>query len=189
MHFGFLLNFYFRLPVSGIPEGLWIFSIGLLFLVFVQLLYGALMAGNKAAAVAPTWPRINGDWFPDSLFRQIPFLLNFIGNKITIHFIHRNLAYLIFLGISIWTLRLFRSGIIRSQRIRLLMPLILVLVTDPAGHPGLTYKSRHRGQSLGCFRLVSIIAPVERYVAAFQPDLCDLCVKTCNEVILIRSFR
>jgi cytochrome c oxidase assembly protein subunit 15 len=106
---------------------IWAFSIGLLVLVFIQLLFGALMAGNKAATVAPTWPGINGDWIPDNLFRQRPFFLNFIGNKITIHFIHRNLAYLIMLSIFIWTLQLFRSGIIRSQRMRLLMPLALVV--------------------------------------------------------------
>ncbi|HEV3221993.1 MAG TPA: COX15/CtaA family protein [Puia sp.] len=106
---------------------IWAFSFGLLVLVFFQLLFGALMAGNKAAAVAPTWPGINGDWIPKNLLGQRPFILNFIGNKITIHFIHRNLAYLILLGISIWTLLLFRSGIIRSQRMRLLMPLVLVI--------------------------------------------------------------
>jgi heme a synthase len=85
------------------------------------------MAGNKAAAVAPTWPLINGDWFPPGLFIKSPFLLNFVANTITIHFIHRNLAYLIGLGIILWTLRLFRSGIIRNQRTRLLLPLGLVL--------------------------------------------------------------
>lgn len=104
------------------------FSIGLLVLVFIQLLYGALMAGNKAAAVAPTWPFINGEWIPGNLFRESPWLLNFVGNKITIHFIHRNLACLIFLGICFWTLLLFRSGIIRNQRTRLLFPLGLVLM-------------------------------------------------------------
>jgi cytochrome c oxidase assembly protein subunit 15 len=86
------------------------------------------MAGNKAAAVAPTWPSINGDWIPNNLFRESPLLLNFIGNTITIHFIHRNLAYLILLGVSLWTLRLFRSGIIRNQRTRLLLPLGFVLL-------------------------------------------------------------
>lgn len=106
---------------------IWAFTIVLLVLVFFQLLFGALMAGNKAAAVAPNWPGINGDWIPNNLFREKPFFLNFIGNKITIHFIHRNLAYLILVGVSIWTLRLFRSGIIRSQRMRLLMPFVLVV--------------------------------------------------------------
>jgi heme a synthase len=104
------------------------FAVGLLVLVFLQLLYGALMAGNKAAAVAPTWPTINGDWFPGNLFRQKPVLLNLIGNTITIHFIHRNLAYLIGLGVGLWTAMLFRSGIIRNQRTRLILPLTLVLL-------------------------------------------------------------
>jgi cytochrome c oxidase assembly protein subunit 15 len=123
-------SFKLLLPVTRVRNARWIrgFSIGLLALVFLQLLYGALMAGNKTAAVAPNWPRINGDWIPEKMFSQSPMLVNFIGNKITIHFIHRNLAYLILLGIIIWTARLFRSGVIRTQRSRLLLPLILVLV-------------------------------------------------------------
>src|SRR5450432_2240504 len=104
------------------------FAIGLLVLVFFQLLYGALMAGNKAAAVAPTWPGINGDWIPANLFGRTPVFVNFVGNKILIHFIHRNLAYLILLGISFWTLGLFRSGIIRHQRGWLMLPLYLVFL-------------------------------------------------------------
>jgi heme a synthase len=128
--YAFWFSLKLLLPVTRVRNARWIrgFSIGLLALVFLQLLYGALMAGNKAAAVAPNWPRINGDWIPEKMFSQSPMLINFIGNKITIHFIHRNLAYLILIGISIWTARLFRSGIIRTQRGRLLFPLILVLL-------------------------------------------------------------
>ena len=139
LHFIFAIGlisyaFWFSLkllfPVTRIrnARGIRAFSICLLVLVFIQLLFGALMAGNKAAAVAPNWPMINGDWIPDGLFKESPFLVNFIGNKIMIHFIHRNLAYLILIGICAWTLRLFRSGIIRSQRMRLLYPLGLVLL-------------------------------------------------------------
>jgi heme a synthase len=125
--FWFSLKLLFPVTRFRNSRRIWAFSIALLVLVFIQLLFGALMAGNKAAAAAPSWPGINGDWFPASLFSQSPFLLNFIGNKITIHFMHRNLAYLILLAVIIWTLRLFRSGIIRSQRTRLLFPLGLVL--------------------------------------------------------------
>src|ERR1700676_2052831 len=139
LHFIFAIGlisyaFWFSLQllfsVTRIRNARWIrgFSICILVLVFFQLLYGALMAGNKAAAIAPTWPGINGDWIPDSLFSKSPMMLNFIGNTITIPFIHRNLAYLILLGVSIWTLRLFRSGIIRNQRTRLLLPFGLVLL-------------------------------------------------------------
>jgi cytochrome c oxidase assembly protein subunit 15 len=128
--YAFWFSLKLLLPVTRVRNARWIrgFSIVLLALVFLQLLFGALMAGNKAAANAPNWPRINGDWIPEKMFSQSPMLINFIGNKITIHFIHRNLAYLILLGISIWTVRLFRSGIIRTQRGRLLFPLILVLL-------------------------------------------------------------
>ena len=125
--FWYSLNLLFPATRFRNSRRIWAFTIVLLVLVFLQLLFGALMAGNKAAAAAPTWPGINGDWIPNNLFREKPFILNFIGNKITIHFIHRNLAYLILLGISIWTVRLFRSGIIRSQRMRLLMPFVLVV--------------------------------------------------------------
>jgi len=128
--YAFWFSLKLLLPVTRVRNARWIrgFSIGLLALVFIQLLYGALMAGNKAAASAPNWPRINGDWIPQNMFSQSPMLINFIGNKITIHFFHRNLAYLIFIGISIWTARLFRSGIIRTQRGRLMLPLVLVLL-------------------------------------------------------------
>ena len=71
-------------------------------LLVVQLIYGALMAGHKAANAAATWPTINGSWIPDTMFTHQPFLLNFIDNTILIHFIHRGLAYLILLLSSCW---------------------------------------------------------------------------------------
>jgi len=78
-------------------------------LLVLQLLYGALMAGHKAANVAPSWPKINGDWIPASLFSHKPFLLNFIDNKILVHFIHRGLAYIILVWIIVWTIQLARQ--------------------------------------------------------------------------------
>lgn len=76
----------------------------LLVLLFFQLLYGALMAGHKAATVAPTWPTINGSWLPESVFSQHPLFHDLIGNRLTVQFIHRTLAYLLFLGVIGWTI-------------------------------------------------------------------------------------
>ena len=78
-------------------------TVALLVLLFFQLLYGALMAGHKAATVAPTWPDINGSWIPESLFTQHPLLRDLAGNRITVQFIHRTLAYLLFIGVIGWT--------------------------------------------------------------------------------------
>ncbi|GAC1439535.1 MAG: COX15/CtaA family protein [Sediminibacterium sp.] len=80
----------------------------LLALLVVQLTYGALMAGHKAATAAPTWPTINGQWVPDSLFSHRPFLLNFIDNKILVQFVHRILAYLLLLLVVLWSVHLFK---------------------------------------------------------------------------------
>jgi cytochrome c oxidase assembly protein subunit 15 len=80
----------------------------ILVLTVIQLIFGALMAGHKAATAAPTWPDINGTFVPGSLFASSPWLINFIENKITIHFIHRNLAYLIFILSMVLTVQLFR---------------------------------------------------------------------------------
>lgn len=84
------------------------FTAGLLGLLVVQLLYGALMAGHKAATAAPTWPTINGEIIPSSLFTHQPFWINFIDNTTLIHFVHRNLAYLLSILILLYSLQLLK---------------------------------------------------------------------------------
>jgi cytochrome c oxidase assembly protein subunit 15 len=80
----------------------------ILLILFFQLIYGALMAGHKAANVASTWPTINGEWVPSSLIQGSSFFLNAINNTIWIHFIHRGLAYLLLVLLVVWTLRLLK---------------------------------------------------------------------------------
>ncbi|MDP4212573.1 MAG: COX15/CtaA family protein [Bacteroidota bacterium] len=139
LHFVFAMGlisyaFWFALqllyPVTRIrnARSLRRFSVALLVLIFIQVSYGALMAGHKAAAVAPTWPTINGDWIPASLFKSSPWVLNLVENTICIQFIHRGLAYLIFVGILIWTVLLFSSGLLRYERTKLVAPLGLVCI-------------------------------------------------------------
>lgn len=82
----------------------------LLILLAPQLMYGALMAGHKAATAAATWPTINGEWVPDTLFSHQPWLLNFIDNKITVHFVHRGLAYLLLILILVFTIRAAKTA-------------------------------------------------------------------------------
>jgi cytochrome c oxidase assembly protein subunit 15 len=70
---------------------------GIILILFAQLTYGAFMAGMKAATVAPTWPSINGDYFPESIWKQ-----SFLHSAINIHFVHRMLAYIILILVGIW---------------------------------------------------------------------------------------
>jgi heme a synthase len=79
--------------------------LSILFVLFLQLLFGAFMAGLRAAITAPTWPDINGKMIPAGMNELVPAVNNFANNPIAIHFIHRGLAYLLFGMILIWWLK------------------------------------------------------------------------------------
>lgn len=113
-----------RISASPIRNILWL----LLLLLSVQLIYGALMAGHKAATVAPTWPTINGSWYPETTWRDRPVLLNLIDNPITIHFIHRNLAYLITIFLIVWYRKSSSLNLPALTRRWLRFPLVLVVI-------------------------------------------------------------
>ena len=74
----------------------------------IQLVFGALMAGHKAATSAPTWPDINGSIIPPGMMGNNEGLLNLIDNRITIHFIHRGLAYVLLIMVIILTIRMYK---------------------------------------------------------------------------------
>ena len=82
-------------------------------LVF-QLIYGAFMAGLKAAVSAPTWPTINGSIIPASINELSPWGKNLVSNNITIHFIHRGLAYLLLFLITVWY---FKAGAVIKNKL------------------------------------------------------------------------
>ncbi len=78
-------------------------------LLVLQLVYGAFMAGHRAATAAPTWPDINGSIFPANMWGKEGGLLDLIDNRITIHFIHRGLAYLLFILVIWQSVQLFKQ--------------------------------------------------------------------------------
>jgi cytochrome c oxidase assembly protein subunit 15 len=63
--------------------------------LFVQLLYGAWMAGLNAGQVAPTWPDMQGRFFPGGVdwSRGVPWAL--ANDPYLIHFIHRWWAWVV----------------------------------------------------------------------------------------------
>ena len=103
-----------------------------LIVLFFQLIYGAFMAGLKAATTAPTWPSINGGFWPDPVSpyagRVFSGLSVLVDQPLVIHFIHRNLAYIITLLVFLWYVKAWKlEGSSVFSRLRS-WPLILVLV-------------------------------------------------------------
>ncbi len=86
------------------------------------------MAGHKASTFAPTWPDINGKFIPSNMFSSPDGILNLVENRITIHFVHRMLAYILFLLILIWTwkaIKLNASNLFLKTK---WVPLLLVII-------------------------------------------------------------
>lgn len=105
---------------------LWRFTWALMVLLFVQLTYGGFMAGLKAATVAPTWPTINGEWFPASLFKEEGGA-NYFNNPFMVQFIHRGLAYIFTALVIVWFIKTGRSNISAWLRKTKFLPLVLVI--------------------------------------------------------------
>lgn len=139
-------------------------NIAILSVLVLQLIYGALMAGHKAATAAATWPDINGHLMPGGMLGNNQGLLNLIDNKITIHFIHRGLAYLLLILILILTLRLYkisRSALINKTR---WWPLALVIVQVVLGVASVVFSLKIIPNQWGIFEW---IAQLHQLVAMF----------------------
>ncbi|MDB5501256.1 MAG: heme synthase [Tardiphaga sp.] len=91
-----------RAPLPA-PARLRVTSAVLLGLTFLQLYFGALVAGLRAGRVFNTWPEIDGALIPSAarLFFEAPWWRNLFDNTLTVQFEHRMTAYLLF-ALAIW---------------------------------------------------------------------------------------
>jgi cytochrome c oxidase assembly protein subunit 15 len=58
-------------------------------ILFVQLLFGALVAGLNAGLVTDQWPLMNGHFFPGATIADRPFLDALFNDPAIVHFVHR----------------------------------------------------------------------------------------------------
>ncbi|MBO9682471.1 MAG: COX15/CtaA family protein [Flavisolibacter sp.] len=100
-------------------------------LLFVQLVFGALIAGHKGASSAPTWPDINGSFIPAYVFKQ--GWIGVIENPIVVQFIHRSIAYLLVLLIVVWTIRSLKTALTPAFQKARWMPLGFVFIQVTLG--------------------------------------------------------
>ncbi|MBK9270905.1 MAG: COX15/CtaA family protein [Saprospiraceae bacterium] len=111
-------------------------------LLFIQLFLGGIIAGMKAAMVAPTWPDINGFWIPREIVEignYFPFLFDQYESNaaagIIMQFFHRSVAYLLTLlgfilflcSYQLGNLKIFRNSFVLF--ILLIIQIILGVIT------------------------------------------------------------
>lgn len=116
-------------PRQYVPNASLKSLLNIILIVFiVQLIYGGFMAGIKAAIVAPTWPDMNGKMIPGNLTEMEPGIKNIVYNPITIQFIHRAIAYLLFIMAVYWFIKSKPiAGNILFNRLRNGFALLIIL--------------------------------------------------------------
>ena len=98
-----------------------------LVLVYVQIVYGAFVAGLDAGSIYNTWPLMNGSLMPENVFSLSPFWVNVLEHKDGVQFIHRNLA-LIVLGMALWVAaRGLKGNSVRTSRASTMLLGIVVI--------------------------------------------------------------
>lgn len=78
-------------------------STGLLHMVFLQILIGALVAGIDAGRSYTDWPLMGGQWLPPNPWMVEPAWRNFFENPALVQFVHRCFGYLVLIfGVVVW---------------------------------------------------------------------------------------
>jgi cytochrome c oxidase assembly protein subunit 15 len=65
--------------------------------LFIQIIFGAFVSGMDAGKIYNTWPLMGDDFFPDDSDVISLFSISMFNDPSLVQFIHRNLAYLIFI--------------------------------------------------------------------------------------------
>lgn len=74
----------------------------ILVLLVVQIVWGAFTAGLDAGRIYNTWPLMNGEFMPENVRAFGDPITDFTHHKDGVQFVHRNLAYLVALGVLLF---------------------------------------------------------------------------------------
>ena len=77
--------------------------------IIIQISIGAFVSGLDAGRIYQSWPLMNGSFFPDDSNIRDLFSLNSFETPSIVQFVHRNLAYLIFLFFLFIVLVVFKN--------------------------------------------------------------------------------
>ncbi|WP_410542001.1 COX15/CtaA family protein [Wolbachia endosymbiont (group B) of Limnophora tigrina] len=101
------------------------YTILILILVAIQIIFGAFVAGLNAGLIYNTFPLMDGQIVPEDLFFLHPIWLNIFENRATVQFIHRALALLILALVVILTVK---NASVKPVYIMLLSVIIQIIL-------------------------------------------------------------
>ncbi|MBL7799181.1 MAG: COX15/CtaA family protein [Chitinophagales bacterium] len=122
-------------PMFTLPSTLKRHGIAIVVLLFVQLILGGIVSGMKAGLAYPTWPLMNGEFFPTALNTLSPTLSGVLHydpsdfwGRTMIQFVHRMVAYTLFVMIFYFSFRMLKISTDKTFRVGVLMMPITVSI-------------------------------------------------------------
>ena len=97
-------------PLAG-PAKMTRFSAIVLAALFIQLLFGAWVAGLNAGYVANTWPLMNDRFFPDGVDTAKGVFYALVNDPYLTHFIHRWWAWVAVIALVFLSRRVKKAGV------------------------------------------------------------------------------
>lgn len=98
-----------------------------LFLLFIQLIFGAFVSGMDAGKIYNNWPLMGQNYYPDDSYFSDLFKLNVFDNPSIVQFIHRNMAYVILIFYLFMFFKLSKKKVKYINNIIYIIGIILFL--------------------------------------------------------------
>ncbi|MCP4120497.1 MAG: heme A synthase [Bacteroidetes bacterium] len=103
----------------------------IIILTLIQISFGGLVAGSRAALAYPTWPKMGAVWVPTGMMDMTPAWRNFIENAGMLQFMHRVMAYVLTIFVFVVIVRcarISRSRSFHKARFYLLVVLLIQIL-------------------------------------------------------------
>ena len=81
-------------------------------LIFLQIIFGAFVSGMDAGKIYNTWPLMGNSYFPDDNKIINLFEFSALSDASLVQYLHRNIAYLIFILYIIITFTVYKNKIV-----------------------------------------------------------------------------
>ena len=115
--------------VNEIPDQLIRYNLPsiFLFIIFLQIVFGAFVSGMDAGKIYNTWPLMGNNYFPDDNIFPNLFKTDVLNDPSLVQFVHRNLAFLILLVFFAITYDVVNKKLLKFYGITKILGVILLL--------------------------------------------------------------
>lgn len=149
---------------GGVAPGLARAALGLVFLVYLMILSGGLVAGTDAGYAYPTWPQMGDGLVPPGLYATSPAWLAAFEDVTTIQFNHRLFAYLLLFAVGALALTLVLRGRDRSLRLigaavgGVLLLQVTLGISTLLSHVAVPVAAAHQGGAVALLTMLLLAA-------------------------------